>query len=287
VPKPSGARADGVRATGLERYNGAAREAGGCERGCAVLKPYTGQWTDAQSALRVWYATELGSELHARVAARIEACLRRQYALHCVQIGGTQRGVDLLAGRALIHRIHVTGDGADGMRADPLQLPLASRSVDLVLLVHVLEFCPDPHGLLREVDRVLKLDGHVLAVGFNPWSLFGLRRLVGRSRVPWSGHFYSPGRVDDWFGLLGLRRMRSETVWLRPPVQRRRVRQRLAVLDRLAPLMPRLGAVYLLLGRKHSIPFTRIPAAWERKETIPAGRVVRPTQYGETEWPAR
>jgi len=250
----------------------------------AVLKPYTGSWTEAQSALRTWYATSLGSELHARVASRIEAVLRDLYALHCVQIGGTQRGVDLLAGRGLVHRIHVTGDGADGMRAYPIHLPLASRSVGLVLLCHALEFCEDPHAMLREVDRVLALDGHVLSVGFNPWSLFGVRRLVDARAIPWRGRFYSPARLDDWFRLLGLRSSHRETLWVRPPVQHPRLRQRMAVMERALGLAPRCGGVFLLLARKQSIPLNPIPAGWQRSEPMRVRGAVRPTHYGETQW---
>lgn len=246
----------------------------------SLLRPYGGNWFEAQRALRPWYATGLGSELHGDVARRIKALLGHQYGLHCLQIGATQQGADLLTGSALLHRIHVTGDQADSLHADPMHLPLATSSVDLVLLCHVLEFCDDPHALLREIDRVLKLDGRVLAVGFNPWSLFGLRSLMGGSGPPWSGHFYSPRRVEDWFALLGLRTQRRETLWLRPPVQHAGLRQRLAFCECMGRFMPGLGGVCLLLGRKHSIPFTPLPAKRERVEAVPAGQAVRTSHCG-------
>ncbi len=245
-----------------------------------MLRPYRGNWFEAQQALRSWYATALGQELHGYVARRAEALVGHQYGLHCLQIGATQQGGDLLAGSALLHRVHVRGDGADSLQADPMQLPLATNSIDLVVLCHVLEFCDDPHALLREVDRVLKLDGRVLTVGFNPWSLFGLRSLAGRAAPPWSGHFYSPQRVEDWFALLGLHRQRRETLWLRPPVQHSGLRQRLAWCERLGRFMPGAGGIYLLLGRKHSVPFTPLPVKRERVEAVPAGQVVRPTSCG-------
>lgn len=238
-----------------------------------VLGPYGGNWFEAQRALRPWYATELGSDLHAHIARRTQALVGHQYGLHCLQIGATHQGADLLSGSALLHRIHITGDRADSLSADPMHLPLATSSVDLVVLCHVLEFCDDPHALLREIDRVLKLDGRVLAVGFNPWSLFGLCSLIGAT-PPWSGHFYSPRRVEDWFALLGLHTQRRETLWLRPPIQHTRLRQRLAVCERMGRFMPGVGGVYLLLGRKHSVPFTPLPVKRERVEAVPAGQVV-------------
>lgn len=242
-----------------------------------MLKPYRGDWFEAQRALRAWYSTGLGRDLHDSVAARVKAMLGNQYGLNCLQIGGTRRGADLLIGPALFHRIHLRGDRSDSLRADPMYLPLATGSIDLVLLCHVLEFCSDPHQLLREIDRVLKLDGRVLTVGFNPWSLFGMRSLFGHRRPPWSGHFYSPQRVEDWFALLGLRTQRRETLWLRPPVRHDGLRRRLAACERMERFAPGIGGAYLMLGRKHSIPFNPLPVKRERVEAVPAGGVVRPT----------
>ena len=56
----------------------------------------------------------------------------------------------------------------------PEQLPFDSRSVDIMLLPHTLEFSDDPHQVLREVSRVLTPEGHAVILGFNPFSLWGL-----------------------------------------------------------------------------------------------------------------
>lgn len=224
-----------------------------------MQRAYRGDWFAAQRAIRDWYGTPLGQQLHAEVMRRIDSLVGDLYALRCLQIGGTQRDADLLSGSGLVCRIHVTGDGRDDLRALPAELPLATDSVDLVLLGHALEFCGDPHGLLREVDRVLTRDGYLLVIGFNPVSLFGLRRLLGRGRVPWSGSFYSGGRVEDWLRVLGLHVRRRESCWLRPPLQGPRGRRLLAGLEWLAPLLRGCGGVQLVLGRKQSIPITPIP----------------------------
>jgi len=216
-------------------------------------------WGEAQRALRDWYATPVGCEVHAQVAAATERMLRERYALHCLQLGGTQYGVDLLAGRGLIHRIHIPGDGADGLRAQPTALPLASGSVDLMVLGHALDFSDNPHALLRELDRVLALDGQVLAIGFNPWSLFGLRAVYGGAQVPWCGHFHSAARLQDWFKLLGWWPQQRRTVCFAPPVRRAGLHRRLRRLDAAGRWLPGQGGVQLLLARKHSVPLTPLP----------------------------
>ena len=67
------------------------------------------------------------------------------------------------------------------MRAAPDFLPIETNSIDLVLLPHILEFSSNPHQILREVQRVLMPEGHVIVCGFNPRSLWGVRGLFGRS----------------------------------------------------------------------------------------------------------
>lgn len=236
-----------------------------------MLRAYRGDWFAAQQALRTWYGTELGQQLHAEVMRRIESLIGDLYALRCLQIGGTMLDADLLSGNNLVCRIHVTGDGRDDLRAVPSHLPFATNSIDLVLLGHALEFCDDPHGLLREVDRVLTLDGHVLVVAFNPFSLFGLRRLLARGPVPWSGSFYSAGRIGDWLRVLGMNVRRRETCWLRPPVHAARGRRALAAMEWLSPLLSGCGGAQIVLGRKQSIPMTPIPLRRGLAEKTPAG----------------
>src|SRR5690606_41680254 len=58
---------------------------------------------------------------------------------------------------------------------EPEQLPFDTQSIDLIVMPHTLEWCADPHQVLREVERVLMPEGRVVLTGFNPYSLWGLR----------------------------------------------------------------------------------------------------------------
>ncbi len=84
------------------------------------------------------------------------------------------------------------------------ELPFACESVDLLLLPHILEFAENPHQILREVERVMMPEGNLLISGFNPYSLWGLRRKLGcKQGYPWCGNFIALKRLKDWLALLG------------------------------------------------------------------------------------
>lgn len=243
--------------------------------------------SDSQDRLRIWYATGLGTELHALVRNRAMGLLRGIYGLHCLQLGGTWQGSDFLGLPTLVHRVRVQTGAGDDLPADPLALPLAAESIDLVVLCHELEFCPAPHALLREVERILARDGHVLTISFNPWSLLGLSRLCrAGDALPRAGRFYSGDRIAEWCAVLGMRTLRRETCWLRPPLHRTRTRRWLGFLEYGEALLPGCGAVHLLLVRKQSIPLDPIvdSGTLRRRRVVTSG-VVRPTSGGVMQRP--
>ena len=84
------------------------------------------------------------------------------------------------------------------------EFPISSESVDIVIMPHTLEFELDQHQVLREVERVLKPEGQLLLLGFNPRSIYGLLHYMPgqRTKLPWCGHFLRRSRIIDWLRLL-------------------------------------------------------------------------------------
>ena len=88
----------------------------------------------------------------------------------------------------------------------PEKLPFQSRSIDAVVIHHSLEQVSDPRTVLREVVRILAPGGRLIVLGFNPWSLLGIRRgLASVLADPIRQlRFVNPIRLFDWLTLLGL-----------------------------------------------------------------------------------
>src|SRR5262245_24968866 len=150
-----------------------------------------------------WFATPLGQYLLMREQTYFDNVVADVFGYNAFQLGMPE--IDLLRTSRIPMRCHVGVTGPAALRADLRDLPVASNSVDLVLLPHTLEFSANPHQILREVARVLMPEAHVIIAGFNPWSLWGFRRMFSRGRgYPWKGRFSNLPRMKDWLALLGL-----------------------------------------------------------------------------------
>jgi ribonuclease HI len=101
-----------------------------------------------------------------------------------------------------------------------------------------LEFAVKPHQVLREVERVLVPEGHVLIAGFNPISLFGLKRLVAGKcgAYPWRGQFCRR-RLKDWLALLSFETGSQASGCFVPALEQKAWIDRLNCLDRVGALV--------------------------------------------------
>lgn len=132
----------------------------------------------------------------------MDAAVADIFGFHALQLGLPEQDF-LRTNRIPLRQTLGKGPGVQ-LRCDFTQLPIASQSVDLVILPHVLEFHPEPHQILREVERILMPEGQLFILGFNPISLWGLRRCLPEEQkdFPWNGHYLSVLRLRDWLKLL-------------------------------------------------------------------------------------
>lgn len=237
-----------------------------------------------RAKLRNWYAVGLGRQFLDVERAELDSVLANLFGFHLLQVGAYADEYILAATRIshtvlLDYQAHTLSEALQkiAMRGSATALPIASQSVDVVVLHHSLEFSRDPHQVLREVDRVLVAEGHVVILGFNPWSFWLPWRWLLRwsQQPPWCGRALGRARLRDWLSLLGFDIVHSKNHFYRPPLQQAGIMDRLKFMDKLgARFWPRLGAGYLLVGRKKVIALTPIKPRWKpRRSLIPQGVV--------------
>ena len=126
--------------------------------------------------LRQWFASEAGINTLRSSAAVAERILPDLFGYH-LALYGDYVSKELIETSRISHRIIIATEFAKDADAtlicDHAALPLPENTIDVLVLPHTLEFSDDPHRLLREAERVLIGEGHILIITFNPWSLFG------------------------------------------------------------------------------------------------------------------
>ncbi|MDN5873214.1 MAG: class I SAM-dependent methyltransferase [Sinobacteraceae bacterium] len=212
-----------------------------------------------------WQQSRLGRRVLALEQLQLRTVMPEIFGRHMLQIGNWGRGVRLLASSRMLH-CAVLGnceDPTSQARIDLEQLPLMTHSVDSILLPHTLEFAASPHQLLRELDRVLTARGRLVVLGFNPWSLWGLREALGfhHRGYPAGGRLRSVGRLCDWLTLLDFE-----------PVDVRRFGILLPGMSRFhrSPLL----AAYMVVAHKRVIPLTGVRSPEKVRKSPAVGATV-------------
>lgn len=234
-----------------------------------------------------WLATPPGQYLLAWEQAQMDKVVADLFGFHALQLGLPE--LDALRANRMPHRWLATDTSGQTVGHKKVvlvthysALPFPANSLDLVVLPHALELTPDPHGALREVERVLMPEGRVVICGINPVSLWGFRqrrahwyRWLGRSRLflPQAGDFIGYLRLRDWLRLLNLEIQTGQFGCYRPAFSSQAWLDRFAWVDLVgARSWPFLGSAYLLTAVKRVPGMTLLNPGWK-----PARRLANTT----------
>ena len=215
-----------------------------------------------------WFDQTLGRSLQAVEANRLRSVWPHFRGNMAVQLGRIG-SMDLMDACPAARRYLLDLPGFNppslvtAVHGEVEALPFDSRSIDLALLPHTLEFASDPHQVLREVQRVLTPEGHIVILGFNPMSLWGLWRMLRRSdRAPWNGHFIHLLRIKDWLKLLDFDLVQGNMLYYRPPLHSEKLMDRLYFLDKIGDRWwPMAAAVYMVVAKKRVAAMTPLRPA--------------------------
>lgn len=237
---------------------------------------------ELDEALRGWFATPPGVRLVAAEREILAGMTADLFGYQLLQLGELGDDQAHLANCPIRRKTLVTrradAPAESVLVAHAQQLPIAADSVDTAILVHTLDFSPDPHQVLREVERVLIAEGRILVVGFNPFSLWGLWRLFGRWRggVPWCGHFLSYPRLNDWLTLMGFDVERMDVMEFRPPTRA----GGFDAMERLGRrVWPMLAGVYVVRAVKRVSRVMPVRQRWSSLRVL-GPRAIEPTVRG-------
>lgn len=211
---------------------------------------------------------------------KVDAAVSDVFGFNALQFGLPQ--YDFLRANRIPLRQKAGEAGEVKVLCELAALPFASHSTDLVVLPHVLEFHAEPHQLLREIERILIPEGQLIVLGFNPLSLWGVRRRWCRpcNSFPWNGNYLSVLRLKDWLKLLGFEVDRGAFGCYAPPCSQEKWLRRWRFMELAGDRWWGFsGGVYLLRAIKRTQGVRLITPAW-RKPAV-AAKALRPVAQKE------
>jgi SAM-dependent methyltransferase len=216
-----------------------------------------------KTTLSSWFETPKGAYVLDWERGQFDNAVEDVFGFNAVQIGLPT--IDFLRANRMPYRFCIGREPACDVSADPRSLPLASQSVDLVVLPHVLEFGAEPHQILREAERVLMPEGQIVISGFNPLSLWGAKRWMRRTRTeyPWCGDFIGLLRLRDWLKLLGFELNGGRFGCYAPPFSQSKWLERFAFMEKAGDRWwPICGGVYVVRAIKRVLGMRLVTPQW-------------------------
>ena len=231
------------------------------------------KWTD--HVAYQWLNSPLGESLLAQEVRVVEEALDGIFGEEMLQLGhwgGARRFLKL--SRTQRKALIAPEIGADSPSAvgELHRLPVASDSIDLVLMPHTLDFSERPHAVLREADRVLRTDGHLIILGFRPGGLWGLRRMIpGAGMPPGANHLVSDRRLRDWLKLLDMKIHGNSGYFFRWPLPGLKGAASTTWERRGRRWWPEVSACYMLTAQKRLRTLTPVRPVWRKRPKVVAG----------------
>lgn len=218
-----------------------------------------------------WFNSTAGQYLQLKEQVLYDQAVFDLFGFNALQMGACE--MDLLRNSRIPHR-YKSSEFTTPLLAKDLCcaddfLPFASMSLDLLLLPHRLEFSERPHQTLREAERVMMPEGHLLISGFNPISSWGatagIKKLFSsKNKYPWHGKFIGLARMKDWLALLGFEIISVEMCCHVPPFEQAAWHRRFALMDKASEhCCALLGGVYFIVAKKRVVGMMPIKPKWK------------------------
>jgi SAM-dependent methyltransferase len=246
------------------------------------------KYNGERASFSQWCDTPLGRRVIDWELEQFDNAVEDVFGFRAAQVGLPE--TDFLRANRISFRFKLALEEGATVAADPLQLPLASQSLDLIVLPHALESHLDAHHVLREAERVLRPEGQLVISGFNALSLWGMRRKLSRRGAgsPWDARFIGLLRLKEWLQLLGFELNGGRFGCYAPPVANPVWHPRFAFMEKAgARWWPILGGVYVVRAVKRVHGMRVITPAWRKERARRRAVAALPQKNGHPGHAAR
>lgn len=230
-----------------------------------------------------WYQKKLGQYINMHERKQLETLLPQFQGLYLLQLGCVNQ-TEWLNTSSIFHKIIVGNDFYNSstislIASSYTKLPFPNETIDLVILPHTLETEElEAKATLAEALRVLTPNGHVVILGFNPWSLWGLLCNFSalQNYFPRLNHLYSMQKIRHWLFSEDANIILEKTFCYDLPLKGRS--QPTSLLEKVGPLLlPSVGNLYIMVAKKQVIPLKPIKTDWNLETIFRSKNLGEPT----------
>jgi len=227
-----------------------------------------------------WFGSAIGQRFLHDEQQIVARSLDTVFGEHLIQVGSWGAPSLFLAQARTQHRslLDWRYDSDVDLISESSRFAIASDSVDAVLLPHTLELVQSPHALLRETNRILRANGHLIVLCFAPNGPWGLRHLLSRGGYPrGQRRMIREGRLRDWLELLSFAVGPAVGYCHALPIGRFARFSRIPEETWASKWLPLLSGGYCLAAQKRVQPLTPLRQPWRTKRLQVVGNLVEPT----------
>jgi SAM-dependent methyltransferase len=219
-------------------------------------------------APKSWQELPNGQTIISAINGELQPWWQKFFGYHLLKVGALSAEIET-PNSTIMHKFSTSSlQGNGSVIADINDLPFLQHSIDVCVLSHALEFALDPYHVIREANRVLIPDGHLIITGFNPFSLVGINQLIPyrKNKSPWREHFFSPMRIKDWLHLMGYEVLSDKRCLfsnLHGTLHNGPIAS--AMHTFFEKYLNTFGSVYVIIAKKRTLPLSPIKPKWQMR----------------------
>lgn len=235
-----------------------------------------------ENTLQTWFHSSLGQALLASEKRIVDELIEGLFGYYLVQIS-TDHGTCFYDKSRINNKFMLIKNCAEQnvelqyILSEESELPLLPSTLDVIILHHCLDFADDPYRVLREVEQALIPGGHVVVIGFNPLSSWGICHLPWRRKKPWNARFISKNRLTDWLALLNIKITQYHSGFYGFPFKNEKIRSYCNFYENIGNRFKwKTGGFYVIVGTKQPPGVTPIIVKEEKPKFV-SGAYPNPT----------
>lgn len=220
-----------------------------------------------------WNTDPLHKALLASEAAQLQQWLPSLFGYHLLFLGDPAL-LPLTNSSLIGHRVSLAPTMSAGahqqhVRAIGEQLPFKCRSLDVVIVHHLLEQTANPHTLFSEIHRVLRAEGVVIIQGMRPYSWLRVQTLFRKQNNLNIQHWHSPRQLLNRLNAIGFVTLNCQSHFFQWPAHSSSGLAYGVWMERLGSYAwPFMGSLYTMVLLKREATFTSVMPSWGLKSPV-------------------